>query len=285
MREIKTVITKEDFMPGDQIEGYVLVTCDKDFDCNAINLRFYGEEKTTVMVHVGKTTVTYTDSTVHVDEVTEFVGSTRVQSGETRYDFKFDMSRDIPGSYQGTHGYIRYTLEAKIEVSWARDPKEKIQLEIKSTPLSVRPESQSRSDDMEEEGLRFFKVEVPTDVVDLGQPFKCRLYVDQEVELRGLRAELVHWEFVQPDRQKRTIKKDLVEWYLEDENLRRNTWIEVELQTDVGWPLSFKTEHIDSSYYLKATLDIARRRDKVIVIPVKVISQPPKGFDDDQEFW
>lgn len=264
----------------------MLIRCDDDFECNAIHITLLGKEKTHVTIHVGKVTVVYTDEVDHIDEQYEFSGSTRIPSGEHRYEFKFTLPGEAPGSYKGAHGNVKYTLEAKVEVSWARDPKCKMELQVQSGSTQDAQESTSKSDIAEDEGIIIFRVECEKDIVELGKPFRCRAFVDQVVNIRGVRAELVHIEFVEPDGYKATTRKSKVEYYIEDEDLRRDTWVEIDLQTGIEMPLSFKTSLIDSSYVLKVTLDIPRRLDTVIEIPITVLSgTPAKDTADEDSFW
>ncbi len=277
MREVEIILSKETFMPGDTVEGHVLVKTDNDFDCNGMNISFIGEERSRIVIHAGKVTIVYDDDKEHVNDQIELASSTSIPFGETRYDFSFSLPEDVPSSYLGTYGWITYTLEAKIEVSWARDPKAKVIINVESEQDVVT--SQGFQHRLEDEGVTLLRVEGSSDILHLGEDFSFRLNVDRASNIRGVRAEIVHIEHVEPDNHETDKRTSSVEWYLADEEIQRDSWIDVTMKTEPDWPLSFSTELIQSHYILKVTLDIALRLDKVVEIPIRLVtSRPSEDF-------
>jgi hypothetical protein len=41
--------------------------------------------------------------------------------GDFSYPFSIDLDEDIPSSYEGTRGYVRYTCKASVERPWKFD--------------------------------------------------------------------------------------------------------------------------------------------------------------------
>lgn len=50
---------------------------------------------------------------------------TTIEPGERGYDFSFTIPYNIPASFDGDHGEIKYTVKAKLDIPWAFDLKSK----------------------------------------------------------------------------------------------------------------------------------------------------------------
>lgn len=267
MREIQIHLEREKYSPGDRIEGNVIVVTDDSFECNAVNLRFTATERSRVVRGSGNYKRVYVEKQTHLDQFFELEGETVIQEGQTSYDFAIILPKDAPASFRGFYSFIRYELEAKVEISWAKDPRAMVEFSVEVdravlTPVSV-------SDVLLEEETRLLSVELDTDVLSPGEPFEIEVRLDSEIEFRGLRCELIHEERVSPkgrDAKRRTV---LTEWYSEEFRVPRYVPVEVLMQTGDDWPRAFQSDLITCRYLLKITLDIAWRFDKVIEIPIR----------------
>jgi len=47
--------------------------------------------------------------------------SSQLQAGTHRYPFTFSLPATVPSSFEGVHGSVRYTAEAKMERPWKFD--------------------------------------------------------------------------------------------------------------------------------------------------------------------
>ena len=47
--------------------------------------------------------------------------SVRLEAGTHRYPFRFSLPSNVPSSYEGEYGYVRYTAEAKMDRPWKFD--------------------------------------------------------------------------------------------------------------------------------------------------------------------
>ncbi len=282
MRKIEIQLEDETFAPGSKVEGQVLVTCDDDFKCERLFVSLLGEEVARVVIHVGKVTIVHEDKREHVNDIKDFDDCSMIPIGETRYDFSFNLPPDIPGSYKGTFGWIKYTLEAKAEIVRARDLKSKLDLSLRyKSGIESGSIPEPKSDYLENDGVTLLKVETDTDHFSLGDNLDFRFFVDRETSIRGVRAEVIRLEQIEPKGYKTESKKELVEIYFQEEDLRRNSWIEATIQTDSNWTESFTSELIEYRHFLKITLDIARRRDKVIEIPIVLVRTKNERSDFD----
>ncbi len=269
MRKIEIRLNDEILTPGSTVEGQVLVTCDDDFQCERLHISLLGTEAVKVVVRIGKTTNIYQEKRDHVNDIVNLIETIMIPTGESRYNFSFTLPSNIPGSYNGTCGWIKYSLEAKAEISWARDLKSKLDLDLQlkqGTEKESIPEP--KSDMIESDGITLLKVDTDTDHFSLGDNLDFRFFVDREASFRGIRAEIIGLEHVEPKGFKWDSKKELAEIYFQEEEFRRDSWVEVTIPTDSIWTESFTSELIEYRHFLKVTLDIARRRDKVIEIPI-----------------
>ncbi|TFF91735.1 hypothetical protein EU546_08235, partial [Candidatus Thorarchaeota archaeon] len=130
MRELRIETARSVFNPGETVEGHVIVLCDEDFDCNRITIELTGEEETRVVRGSGDNRRVYREEITHVAQGRELMSGGNVPSGEHRHPFSIPLPENIPGSYQGFHGHIRYKLQAKAEVSWAFDPKWSVPINV-----------------------------------------------------------------------------------------------------------------------------------------------------------
>ena len=280
MRKISLNIEKKTYLPGDRIEGLVTVSTDEYFECNRVVLSIKGQERSRVVRGSGKHRHVYLEKKHHINEQIELVGSTGMQAGETNFPFIFVLPRNIPGSFQGTYGKIWYKLDAKVEISWATDPK--AGQEITIVTEQETPDEQTVNANLDENGARLLSVQLPSDMIRLGRNYPIKLMVSSEAKIRGVRIELVYHEFVSPKGRKATRKQKLAKLFLEELELPRQVWIDATIGTQGEWLLPFKSELIETNYKLKVTLDIAWRIDKTIWIPLKITHELSQNDEKDQ---
>lgn len=278
MRDIEIIIDRITFNPGEQIEGYVYVETDDEFDYNAIKLTLRGAERTTVTRGSGDDRRVYRDKHEYINECVTLAGPGKLPPGGSRFDFALILPRNIPGSYYGIAGKIVYELEAKIEISWSIDPKAKHEI-ILTHDYDKRP-LQRRVGYIDHEGQTFLEVDLERDVIEIGRDFKARLRLNPVCNYRGIRMELIHEEEVIADGYHDTTRRTISGWELSLEELPPNVWVDVGMETSTEFPLSFRTHLIDSRYLLKFTIDVPWRLDKKIETPVAVVIYDPIESSD-----
>ncbi|UCE10475.1 MAG: hypothetical protein JSW61_00690 [Candidatus Thorarchaeota archaeon] len=278
MPEIRIQLPKENYSPGESVEGYVVVSSDDYFECNAIHLTLKGVESSKVVVSHGKYSTVYAEQNDFLDERVEFPVASGVQAGDTRHEFSFDLPKDVPNSYKGMHGVIEYYLVAQIERTMRRDPKEKIQLVVKgSSGESVT--SEQHSDGLEDDGVLVLRGSVDDDVINRGDDFTLSFMLSGDPNIRGVRAEIISKEHVSPKGQERDWPVVLIKSQMPKEEIPIDTWVNVTLQTEADWPSPFRTSLIHYRYFLRLTLDVPWRFDKHLEIPLKIM--PNVGIHDD----
>lgn len=270
MRELEILLSKEEFIPGDTVNGTLVVRTDDDFECQGVQITFRGDEVAKVLVHAGKVTIVHSETREHANQTLDMVWDSIIPSGETRREFSFRLPEDVPGSYDGIHGRIRYVLQAQVQISWARDLKSEMELQVVSKPSSEVLDSRSQEAMIEHDGNILLRVEATREDVILGDRFPFRLLLSPLVKIRGVRAEIIGYEHVAPKGNARDAENVLATSYIEDDHLRRDSWMEMTIQTEPGWKSSFKTELIDYTHRLKVTLDIPMRLDRSVVVPLRL---------------
>ena len=146
MTDVEIITTKTQYKAGDSVEGTVIIRSDDDYNHNGIRITFKGMEHTRIVVSHGKHSTTYTEESVYFDETVYLEEAGVMQPGEKRLDFRFLFPDNVEGlltSYDGSCGWIEYTLEAVVERSLRIDPKGKVHLDfiqgmVKPAPLPKR---------------------------------------------------------------------------------------------------------------------------------------------------
>ncbi len=267
MRKISLNLKKKTYLPGDRIEGFVTVSTDEYFECNRVVLSIKGQERSRVVRGSGDTRRVYLEKKQHIDKQIELVGSTGIQAGDTNFPFSFVLPENIPHSFQGTYGRVEYKLEAKVEVSWAIDPKTRKKMAVGRK--HEMPIAHSVYTNLDDDDARLLSVQLSSDVIHLGSDYPIKLMVSSEAKMRGVRVELIYHEFVSPKGHKATKKQTLAKLLFDELELPRQMWLDATIHTQGEWLLPFKSELIETYYKLKVTLDIVWRLDKVLWIPVK----------------
>lgn len=281
MRELEISVSKEQFVPGDTISGNLIVRTEDDFECQGVQITFRGDEVAKVIVHAGKVTIVHSEEREHANQIIDMVWDSIIASGETRREFSFKLPEDVPGSYDGIHGRIRYVLQAHVQISWARDLKSEVELQLVSIPSSEVVESRSQEAMIEHDGNILLRVETPQEDVGLGDRFPFRLLISPLVKIRGVRVEIIGCEHVAPKGHARDAENVLATSYIEDDHLRRDSWMDIAIQTESSWKSSFKTELIDYTHRLKVTLDIPMKLDRKVDVPIRLSSREAPADRDD----
>nr|CAB3223195.1 arrestin domain-containing protein 3-like [Phallusia mammillata] len=109
------------FSPGEKVEGKVLVSADDLFKARAIEVRFRGKAHN-AWYDGGRKTY-YEKQEYYADEqITVWPSSGRswdgdsLPSGVSEFPFTFALSENSPCTFEGSVGWVRYTIYAKIDI-------------------------------------------------------------------------------------------------------------------------------------------------------------------------
>jgi hypothetical protein len=229
---------------------------------------FTGREHTRIVVSSGKSSYTYTDERVYFSNRQDLAGEGVMPEGESRYPFSFILPNDMPCSYSGRNAWIQYGLKGVVEVPRALDTKQEAFIGvIRQTP---EPAPQPVTEEADKHGIPELEVETESDCACLGDSINVRYKVAPDVKIRGVRAELQTEEYAISKRAKRKTKWSLAKEFVQDNEIERDQWMDLQIKTDNSMPASYQGEIVTSRTFVKLILDIPWALDKVLEIPVQL---------------
>ncbi len=280
MREMCIETGKPVFNPGEYVEGHVILRCDDGFKCNRVTIHLQGEEKSRVVRGSGDNRRVYREKITHVSQVVELITGAPIESGEHHYPFRIRLPVQIPGSYQGVHGRVRYQLRAKTEISWAFDLKSSIPINVSHRVPILSPRAKTAQ--ILQDGQDMVRIEIPEDLVRYDEPFTFRYHIQGDPNMRGIRAELLYIERVAPRGVKAKARRKFLEHLTKKEELTGKHWHNLSFMFSSRWPAAFHSSLIHASYFLRIVVDIPWRLDEEAMIPIRFSGKErfvPSGED------
>jgi len=123
------------FYPGEQLAGNVVLVLTEPMEARAIKMEFEGKSYCHWYEEEGsgddKRTVHYTGKEKVFELKMVLCGSSNsgsrmvLPAGQTNYPFMFQVPPNIPSSFEGLRGHIRYEMKAEIDRPWKFDHKVK----------------------------------------------------------------------------------------------------------------------------------------------------------------
>ncbi|MHA1772478.1 MAG: sporulation protein [Candidatus Thorarchaeota archaeon] len=281
MRKIDIRLEQTKYSPGSSIQGEVVVKTDKEFEANRVTLEFVGVEEARVVRGAGDSRRVYREKIFHIDEETILHEGVIIPEGTTSFPFEVNIPRNLPGSYYGHYGSIRYQLRAKVEISWALDPKCEVDIGIIHPLEHVPPKPFTKFIDWN--GLDQIQIEIPRHTIAPPEPFPIRILLRGDPKIRGIRFEILFKEIVAPKGRTETTTRQLSTAYLKSDDLTYNSWMDINIETSERWPLPFSSQLIKTTYVLKVTADIRLRFDRSVEFRL-VPSCPPADLFEHEDF-
>ncbi|XP_051924645.1 arrestin domain-containing protein 3-like [Hippocampus zosterae] len=123
------------FSSGDYITGRVAFEVTKDCKIDSLWVKMKGKAKVRWFEHYGKTVVVYKNKEKYFSIKTfifqDGYGNNLVTRGSHTYPFTFQIPQlNLPSSFKGSHGKIKYTLEANLRRSMRTDCKAKTHFRV-----------------------------------------------------------------------------------------------------------------------------------------------------------
>ncbi|MCK5151900.1 MAG: sporulation protein [Candidatus Thorarchaeota archaeon] len=277
MREIKLYLEKTDYRAGETISGTVEVICDKDFGFNEMYVEFNGKEHTWVTKQVGKHTHTYKEEYFHINERFEIMPPGEMQYGEIRVPFSFQIPADTPNWYKGIRGHIEYTLEGKIELSWARDPKHRIDLNITGPSEVITPSSVSGNE--LDNGVPQLDAELENNEIYPGDIVRVKYRVERQDKMRGVRFDVETTERVTAQGFDSKNWKRYSEVFIEEDNILLGSWRSLEIPTPKDLPVTYEGPLVSLETNVKIVIDIPWGLDKDVTFPL-IVRKRKEGSSD-----
>lgn len=154
------------FMPGQSITGRVLVATSSTVKIRSIKLKFQGEAKVSWTDQEsrrndnGETenySVKYDAEEEYFENKMTLVGGggeSQLEAGERVYPFNISLPHQLPSTFNGEHGHVRYTAKVTIDIPWGKDKETEITFQVIS-PLNLNDEP-SLAEPKKEEKEKFY---------------------------------------------------------------------------------------------------------------------------------
>ncbi|KAK3926956.1 Arrestin domain-containing protein 17 [Frankliniella fusca] len=233
------------FYAGQTVTGRVIVTVDKPKKLRAITINFKGEaevkwtETETKKDSQGKdyedhvvykATETYYENKYHL--LGSESGEIELNPGEYSYPFSCQIPISVPSSFEGEHGYIRYTVKATLDRPWKFDQESKAAFTVVA-PLDLNTLPQAKEPIEFEKSKSFcclwcksgpltLTVKVPAGGFVPGQtiPFQIEIENGSNIRIRPINCVLrkeVTWHARDPIHKTQKTKTTLAELAVDDE--------------------------------------------------------------------
>ena len=273
MREVSIYSEKDQFRPGDEVSGHIVVSTDKYFSCNRIILKIRGKEYT--HYQAGKVHVSETHKILDYD-LTIWEGGD-IQSGDTRVEFSFNLPEEIPSTHEGFYGEIDYSAEAVVEVDRANDPKAKLKFTVYGHTPPYIPEPLDRLPIGEEK--EHLQAEIPTDILRPNKGLVVKFRVKVRSRIKGIRLDILKREDIVCQGRNLDSTTALSEKHISITYNEFDQWIEETIHEDWSNMVPFEGKLIKTSLYLKVVLVVGLAFDPYIEFPLQLSGKGEKEED------
>lgn len=66
----------------------------------------------------------------------KFLGESQLEQGEHVYPFNISLPHQLPSTFNGEHGHVRYDAKVTIDIPWGKDKEREVTFEVIS-PLDL----------------------------------------------------------------------------------------------------------------------------------------------------
>jgi hypothetical protein len=276
MRELKIILPKGEYTPGEVITGVLEITCDKKFDSKETSISFIGSLKAEgytigpgsrggVVKTTTKVAGNVVDGSIVLSKKMEYEAGTHsfdfsFQLPVSRYRFlqNLDVSSGLLPSRAGISESVKYVIQAKIDVSRFKSEQAQTPISI-YIPLDEFPEVVKNEKSLLDKGKNILDLETDTDIYCIGQSYQLRYRINTTDEIKKLRFEFIHEEHCKLGTGGGST---IIPLYSEEitphEGL--NEWHTVVLQPDVKFPQSFTSEVVFCTLQLRIYVEMKRKK-------------------------
>ncbi len=273
MRKVSIYTEKDEFLPGEEVSGHVVVSTDESFTCNRVILKLRGKEYT--HYQAGKVHVSETHDILKED-ITIMEGKD-IHSGDTRIEFSFKLPEEIPPVHEGFYGTIDYTVEAVVEVDRAMDPKSKINIIVYGVTPPHIPEPLDRLPLREDK--EHLQAEIPTDILRPNKGLVVRFLVKERSRIKGVRIDIVKREDIVCQGRNLDSTSAVSEKRVPITFNEFDRWVEESIHEDWKSMVPFEGKLIKSTLVLKVVLEVGLALDPYIEFPLQLSGEGEKEDD------
>ncbi|MFW9909439.1 MAG: hypothetical protein ACFFEF_12765 [Candidatus Thorarchaeota archaeon] len=201
-----------------------------------------------------------------------------INPGELHLPFSFEIPVGHPSTYHGRWSNVEYMLTAKLDIPWAFDIKSGGEVIVKS--YSRPRQSRELTEISDHKQFPDLQVEIPRDVLCIGDDLIFRVCVSDERKIRGLRVDLINREWAKAKRVHRDGDRIILTKFFPEERILGNSWIKMRLKSSTKVPATYESEIMSSKVFLKVTMDIPWDFDTSIYLPIHTCYCPLLPDDD-----
>nr|XP_002129778.1 arrestin domain-containing protein 3-like [Ciona intestinalis] len=148
---------KSVFRPGESVCGSIVINLAAPMKMKAVKIKFVGKANVHWSESRGsgknRRTVHYRSSETYFEQTSYVYGQgsmgpyqneKKLPGGQSNFPFQFILPPQLPSSFEGAHGYVRYVVHASIDKPWKFDPNTKTAFTVLDM-LDLNQEQHARS--------------------------------------------------------------------------------------------------------------------------------------------
>jgi len=271
--QISITVQRTAYIPGEEVEGKVILYCDEYFKCRKGTFEIGGvmTYRTVRFKVKGKAKV----STEPVElswflhrAVSVFAENMEFNPGTYEFNFQFQLPDDLKPSYQGQAVSIVYNLNTTMEISSDLKVGDVAGISILH-PITEHPSKGIERSD----SAKYLRIRMDSQKFYIGDDLTFSYCIVFDKKFEALRVEIEHLEHYYVNRNKILLAEEIP-----SENVALNEWKKIVLSTkNKQIPVSFDYEKLESydnkhsrlksSLTLKFTI-VKRHGDSRIEIPL-----------------
>ena len=271
-RSIAVELPRTSYFTGDVVEGNVVIETTKDVPSRGLYLDVLGRESTEITRNYGKSSVTYRS---HADLCAwrlPLQGEGTVAAGTYRFPFQFQIPPNGLPSYEGRHAWVRYSLEARLDVPLWLDTVWKGDLYVYYDRQSVRTFSQPVRFRSGGDGPEVY-IELDGDRYFARELIGCRITLLRlgDHRVRRVYVRLIGGEWAQAESQQETTTTYQKEIDIPMEQITLGVPFTFEIPIPADVQSAYHGRYSYYSYILSVGLDIAWASDLVARTPIVIV--------------
>lgn len=281
MSRIEIQLDDNDFLPGNEVTGSIVLTVDKPIHMRALNLHVDGKEKTSITVSTGKSAATYHAENRIIDMRQSLMDEGDVQPGRYSEKFRFLIPDGALPSYEGRNSRISYEIKVRADIPRYLDVKAHKIFRVRSQQKESAGPIEATSTHEEKE-VSYTKrkvapaitVRLPRDCYNTGETIQASVMYTNPTgrKIRNIGAVLYSREFATAKRIKRTQKLSMKRFLLPMENIYEGIFSNFQIRIPEEYNHSFEGMYSSSTVMLKLYLDIRWARDVYVEFPIHVLT-------------
>ncbi|XP_077418343.1 arrestin domain-containing protein 3-like [Vanacampus margaritifer] len=292
--EYNPINQSNEFTSGDYIAGRIAFQLTTDCKVESLWVKMKGKAKVRWVEHYGKAVVVYQNKEKYFSIKTfvfqEGYGNNVVTQGSHTYPFTFQIPQlNLPSSFKGSHGKIKYTLEANLSRSMRTDSKAKTHFIVMnkshSDPMLMSPQQGITDKKMNifSSGTVGMEVNIEKTGYFQGEGIKVVAYIlnKSSRDIRPKYCLYKKYSYFASSKRKVETKKILKEVGESIPPSAGQSVTRIITIPPTTCPSILNCNIIKAEYRLKVYLDVKYASDPEIKFPVVVLPSV-QGSDDEQ---